>query len=47
MRKGVLIPVLVLVLVLLMGTRLYFDANDGSSGYELYMMEIEHSITYD
>jgi ELWxxDGT repeat protein len=28
-------------------TRLYFDANDGSSGYELWRMEIEHSITYN
>jgi hypothetical protein len=30
-----------------MGTRLYFEATDGSSGYELHMMEIEHTITYD
>jgi ELWxxDGT repeat protein len=29
------------------GTRLYFDADDGSSGYELWRMEIEHSITYN
>ncbi len=29
-----------------MGTRLYFGANDGSTGYELWMMEIEHTITY-
>ena len=30
-----------------MGTRLYFDANDGSSGRELWRMEIEHTITYN
>jgi len=29
-----------------MGTRLYFDATDGSSDSGLYMMEIEHSMNY-
>ena len=29
------------------GTRLYFDADDGSSGRELWRMEIEHTITYN
>ena len=33
--------------VTVMGTRLYFDAYDGSSGYELWRMEIEHTITYN
>jgi hypothetical protein len=32
---------------ILVGDTLYFDANDGSSGTELWMMTIEHSITYD
>ena len=30
-----------------MGTRLYFDADDGSSGHELWRMEIKHTITYN
>jgi ELWxxDGT repeat protein len=31
-----------------MGTRLYFEARDNSNiGYELHMMEIEHTITYN
>ena len=29
-----------------MGSRLYFEARDGFNGYELWMMEIEHTITY-
>jgi ELWxxDGT repeat protein len=29
------------------GTRLYFDADDWSSGSELWRMEIEHTITYN
>ena len=33
--------------ITVMGTRLYFEATDGSSGYELHMMEIEHTITYN
>jgi len=33
--------------ITVMGTRLYFEARDSSSGYELHMMEIEHTITYD
>lgn len=33
--------------VTVMGTRLYFDADDGSSGRELWRMEIEHTITYN
>jgi ELWxxDGT repeat protein len=32
---------------ILVGDTLYFDANDGSSGNELWAMDIEHSITYD
>ena len=32
---------------ILVGDTLYFSANDGSSGYELWAMDIEHSITYD
>jgi hypothetical protein len=33
----------------LVGDTLYFDAYDGSSGVELWAMDmdIEHSITYD
>ena len=29
------------------GTRLYFDANDGSNGHELWVMDIDHTITYN
>ena len=32
---------------ILVGDTLYFSANDGSSGTELWAMDIEHSITYD
>ena len=32
--------------IVVMGTRLYFEARDGFNGYELCMMEIEHEITY-
>jgi len=31
---------------ILVGDKLYFEANDGSSGNELWALEIEHSITY-
>jgi hypothetical protein len=30
-----------------MDTQLYFKADDGFYGKELYMMEIEHTITYN
>ena len=32
---------------ILVGDTLYFSANDGSNGHELWAMDIEHSITYD
>jgi ELWxxDGT repeat protein len=32
---------------ILVGDTLYFSANDGSSGHELWALDIEHSITYD
>ena len=32
---------------ILVGDTLYFDANDGSRGLELWAMDIEHSITYN
>ncbi|HIO58535.1 MAG TPA: hypothetical protein EYN30_07680, partial [Candidatus Poseidoniales archaeon] len=32
---------------ILVGDTLYFDADDGSNGRELWVMDIEHSITYD
>ena len=34
-------------MTILVGDTLYFSANDGSSGTELWAMDIEHSITYD
>jgi ELWxxDGT repeat protein len=34
-------------MAILVGDTLYFDAFDGSSGRELWAMDIEHSITYD
>ena len=56
MRKEAIAPILVLLMLVamggyayditVMGTRLYFEANDGISGSELHMMEIEHTITY-
>jgi ELWxxDGT repeat protein len=33
--------------IILVGDTLYFDADDGSNGRELWVMDIEHSITYD
>lgn len=32
---------------ILVGDTLYFSANDGSSGIELWRMKIEHTITYN
>jgi hypothetical protein len=36
-------------MAILVGDTLYFSATDGSSGHELWAMDmdIEHSITYD
>jgi len=34
-------------MTILVGDTLYFSATDGSSGTELWAMDIEHSITYD
>ena len=32
---------------ILLGDTLYFSADDGNDGHELWAMEIEHSIAYD
>jgi len=34
-------------MAILVGDTLYFDANDGNDGYELWAMTIEHSVTYN
>ena len=32
--------------ITVVGTRLYFEARDGFNGFEPWMMEFEHTITY-
>jgi ELWxxDGT repeat protein len=33
--------------IIVMGAQIYFEASDGVSGFELHMMEIEHTITFN